>query len=427
MASFMDRLKTSYNLFKVMGEGVEVQPEHHVTSMVPSMMNTRVSFDSTQAVLAPILTRISIDAAAIPLRHIMVDSEDEFVTVRKSELNDRLSIMANIDQTGRAFIQDSVKIMLEEGAVALVPVEFTSRDIGDPALEILSIRAGIITEWFNRSVQVSVYNEMIGERVEKTLPKHFIAIAYNPLYSVMNDRNSTLRRLINKLALLDRSDSATYSNNLDLILQMSFALKNDRLAAEAQRRIENLEEQLSNTRYGIGYIDANEKITQLNRPVNNALVENVASLTDSLHSQLGLTPNVFSGEASQEEMIAYNNRTVLPIMNALGDAMIGAFFSRTSIRQGHRVRAIPDLFKMVPLTQFSEAADSLTRNEIMTSNEIRAQIGLRPSLEPEADNLRNKNLNKSNEAAAGGAMEAPIPIAEPVSQPPSNGSEEPKE
>ena len=231
-------------------------------------------------------------------------------------------------------------------------------------------------------------------RVDKILDKGFVAICYNPLYAVMNEPNSTLRRLIDKLALLDTADARIYSNQLDLILQLPFTLKNDRMADEANRRLTLIEEQLYQRKYGIAYIDANEKLTQLNRPVTNTLFESIEGLTASLHSQLGLTPSIFSGTATQDELVLYNNRTVLPVVKALTDGMIGAFFSRTAIRQGNSIMAFPSLFKMAPLEIFADAADKLTRNEIMTSNEVRAVVGLRASDEPDADTLRNKNLNK---------------------------------
>ena len=392
MPSFMDRIKVSWNVLT--NKEFEVGPEGSITSNVPSGLSTRIRYDNTTAVLAPILARIAIDGAAIPIKHVLLDERDQFKEVKRTELNDRLNIMANVDQTGTAFIHDAIMTMLSTGACALVPIEIS----GDPrsgTYDILSMRVAEILQWNNYSVEVEVYNEIIGDKVQKVLPKSYVAIAYNPMYAVMNASNSTLRRLIDRLALLDSADNRTYSNQLDIILQLPFTLKNDRRAEEAERRVLILEEQLQNRKYGIAYIDATEKVTQLNRPVTNALFETIASLTDSLHSQLGLTPAIFAGTASQEELVLYNNRTVLPIVHALSEAMVGAFFSRTAISQGNSVQAFPELFKMAPLLEFADAADKLTRNEIMTSNEVRAEVGLPPSADPEADKLRNKNLNKS--------------------------------
>ena len=404
MPSFMDRLKLSYNILR--SKGVDVGPEQMVTSSAPSSVYSGLRYDSNASVLAPIKTRIAIDAANIPIKHILVDELGQFLEDKESELNDRLSIMANIDQTGKAFLQDAVTTMLEEGACALVPIEISASP-SSGTYDILSMRVGTIVEWFNYSVRVEVYNEAIGERTQITLPKSFVAICYNPMYSVMNEPNGTLRRLVEKLALLDQADGRLYSPQLDLVLQLPYALKNERRQNEANRRLEILEEQLYNRKYGIGYIDATEKLTQLNRPVTNTLADTVDGLMSSLHSQLGLTPTIFAGTATQEEMLLYYNRTILPIMNTLADNMVGAFFSRTAIRQGNSIMVFPDLFKMAPLETFAEAADKLTRNAIMTSNEVRAVVGMVPHPDPDADALRNKNLNQSDQGVPGQAEEAP--------------------
>lgn len=398
MPSFMDRLKLSYNVLR--NKEPTVDDSQMVMSSAPPLVYSGLRYDTNASVLAPIKTRIAIDAANIPIKHVLVDELNQFLETRNSELNDRLSIMANVDQTGMAFIQDAVMTMLEEGACALIPVEIS----GPPnsgSYDILSMRVGTIVDWYNYSVRVEVYNEIVGERVEKVLPKSFVAICYNPLYAVMNEPNGTLRRLVEKLALLDSADNRLYSKHLDLVLQLPFTLKSDRRQTEAQRRLDTLEAQLYDTNYGIAYIDATEKVTQLNRPVTNSLFETVEALSTSLHSQLGLTPAVFSGTASQEEMLHYYNRTILPIMNTLADAMVGAFFSRTAIRQGNRIMVFPSLFKMAPLETFAEAADKLTRNAIMSSNEVRAVVGMRPHPDPDADALRNKNLNQSDNLAPG--------------------------
>ena len=394
MPSFMDRLKLSYNVLRNRRE--LVGPEQMVTSTIPSSIYSALTYDTNNAVLAPIKTRIAIDASSIPINHVLIDELGQFIETRQSELNDRLTIMANVDQSGTAFIQDAVMTMLEEGACALVPIEIS----GSPSsgtYDILSMRVATITEWFNYSVKVEVYNELTGDRTSKILPKSFVAVCYNPLYSVMNEPNSTLRRLIDKLALLDVADGRLYSPQLDLILQLPYSLKNERRETEAARRLVSLEEQLYSRKYGVGYIDATEKITQLNRPVTNTLSDTVEGLTTSLHSQLGLTPSIFAGTATEGEMVLYNNRTILPIMKSLTDAMVGAFFSRTAIRQGNSVMVFPNLFKMAPLETTAEAVDKLTRNAIMSSNEVRAVFGLTPSEDPDADALRNKNLNQADQ------------------------------
>jgi hypothetical protein len=324
----------------------------------------------------------------------LIDESDRFIEVKKSELNDRLSLMANLDQTGRAFIQNSVMTMLNEGACALVPIEVSSNPKAG-TFEILSIRVGTITEWFSYDVRVSVYNELIGDRVEIMLPKSFVAIPYNPFYSVMNESTSTLRRLKDKLALLDSADGRLYSQKLDLLLQLPYVLKGDKREEEATRRLRIIEDQLYESKYGIAYTDINEKVIQLNRPVTNTLLDSVDGLKKDLYNELGLTESIVNGTADDEAMIAYINRTIVPIIDAITEAMIGTFFTRTAIRQGNTIRAFPNLFKMVGLEKFSEASDKLTRNAIMSSNEIRGVLGLKPDESPDSDSLRNKNLNQS--------------------------------
>lgn len=399
--SFMDRAKQAYNILRNREEPY-IPPEFTVSSVTNSAASiNRLRYDTTKAVLAPIQNRISIDASSVPIRHVMTDENKQFLYVKESELNDRLTYMANVDQTGRALIQDAVQTMLSEGVAALVPVEVSANPYYGGSYDILSLRVATITQWFNYSVRVSVYNELIGEREEKTLPKSFLAICYNPMYSVMNEANSTMRRLIDALALLDIADSRFYSPSLDLIIQLPYTLKTDKRVEEANRRLAALEEQLQDKQYGIGYIDATERITQLNRPATNTLMEKVNTLTEALYSQLGLTTAVRQGTATQEEMVAYNNRTIIPVINAIIEPMVGAFFTRTAIRQGNSIMAFPNLFKMAPIEIVSESADKLTRNEIMSTNEVRAAIGLPKSKDPSADELRNKNLNRSDNVKPG--------------------------
>jgi hypothetical protein len=395
MPSFMDRAKAAFNVLTNTGSGgVEYAPQDVLATYGPMYGGTISITDSTKTILAPIVTRIAIDVASIPIRHVLLDEHKRLKEYKESELNDRLTIRANLDQSGVAFIHDAVSTMLFTGSVALVPIETDSNPVLG-TFDIMSVRAAPITDWYNRTVEVHVYNEMTGEREYKILPKAYVGIAYNPLYAVMNEPNSTLRRLVDRLALLDVADGKLFSPQLDLILQMPYSLKSSRQRDEAERRATAIEEQLgADRKYGIAYVGATEKITQLNRPVTNDLVKTVEGLASSLHSQLGLTPAVFSGNAEQGEMVNYYNRTVAPIIKALTDAMVGSFLTRTAIRQGHSVMAFPDLFKMAPLLEVADAADKLTRNEVVTSNEVRVRIGLPPAKSPEADELRNKNLNK---------------------------------
>lgn len=404
MAGFMDRLKQSTNvLLNGMPPAIAKPADDDLITSYSShtSASNRITYDSKTSVLAPIVARISMDVAAVPIRHVIVDEYQKFVSIRKSELNERLSIRANLDQSGVAFIQDAAVTLLTEGVCALVPVDIKTSPTNGDSFDIMSIRVGSVTAFKNKSVELMVYDEAIGDRRPITLKKDFVALAYNPLASVMNEPNSTLNRLVDRLALLDTADGKLFSPNLDLIVQLPYAVKNDRRVSEAERRMTAINEQLSDSKLGIAYIDATEKVTQLNRPVTNILFETVKGLQESLHSQLGLTPNVFAGTATPEEMLSYNNRTIMPIVKALTDAMVGSFFTRTAISQGHFVIGMPDLFKMAPIGDIAEAADKLTRNEIMTSNEIRGHIGLPPSSDPEANELRNKNLNKSDNMPEG--------------------------
>lgn len=404
MAKFMDRIKQSINIItgNTPPPPIAAVPQENLLPSYGQSASSynRITYDSRDAVLSPIVSRISIDVASVPIRHVLVDDFKKFKALKKSELDDRLCIRANLDQSGAAFIQDAVTTVLTYGYCALVPIDISTSPTSGDNIDILSLRVGTITEWKNKSVTVSVYNENSGRPQEITLNKDFVAIVYNPLYNVMNETNSTLRRLVDRLALLDMADGKMFSPGLDIIVQLPYTLKTDKRVEEAERRIAAIESQLEDSKRGIAYIDATEKITQLNRPVTNTLFETVKSLTESLHSQLGLTPAIFAGNASPEEMLSYNNRTVLPIIKALTDAMVGSFLSRTAISQGQWVLGLPDLFKMAPIGVIAEAADKLTRNEIMTSNEIRMAIGLPPSDDPDADSLRNKNLNKSDNETA---------------------------
>lgn len=407
MPSFTDRMRSAYKVLR--GKPFNIENDEMLPSYIPAISSSsyRVSYESTTSVLAPIQNRIAMDVANVPLRHAKIGDAEEFYGIKKSELNDRLAYSANIDQTGTAFVQDAVMTMLDSGSCVLLPTE-TSAPPSTGNYDILSIRVGTVSRWFNYSVEVDVYNELVGHRVKINVPKSYVAIIYNPLYAVMNEPNSTMKRLIDKLALLDIADGRLYSAQLDLILQMNFAAGTSRKKAEARRRLLEFESQLYERKYGVAYIDATEKVTQLNRPVPNSLVQTVDGLTQSLHSQLGMTPAVFNGTASQEETLAYNNKTIYPILKAMAEGMTVSFFSRTAIRQGNAIKPIRDLFKMAPLSELAEAADKLSRNEIMTSNEIRSRLELPVSEDPNADELRNKNLNRADQVVPGEELQQQV-------------------
>lgn len=395
MPGFRERARVAWNVLN------NNLPEPSIEAMIPSYQDTYTNAwrDSQTAVLAPIKTRIAIDTAAVPIRHVIVDDEGRFKDTKTGHLDDRFNLKANIDQTGRDFVQDLTMTMLEDGVAAIVPVDTSTSPIGSTSYDIMTMRVGRVLEWFNKEVKLHVYNLAVGERVEITLPKSYVAICYNPLYSIMNEPNSTLKRLIDKLALLDISDSKINSPNLDMILHLPYALRGSKKTSEADARLAALTTQLQNSSYGMAYVDATEKITQLNRPVTNSLQDQVQYLEAKLHAQLGLSEAVFNGTASSEEMLGYYNRTVKPLLDTITDSVKNSFLTRTAISQGQSIMAFQDLFKMAPVEVLAEAADKFTRNEIMTGNEVRSALGLKPSSDPSADELRNKNLNKEVDEA----------------------------
>lgn len=347
-----------------------------------------------------------MDAAAIDIKHVRLDEDGRYIETIDSSLNSCLSLEANIDQTGRAFIQDVVMSMLDEGAVAIVPVD----TIGDPYMEAYSIetmRTGKIVQWYPYHVRVSVYNEKTGQKEEITVSKRSVAIIENPLYSVMNEPNSTLQRLIRKLSLLDAVDEQSSAGKLDLIVQLPYIIKTEARRAQAEQRRSDIEKQLAGSKYGIAYTDGTERITQLNRPIENNLMKQIEYLTSMLFSQLGLTQGILDGSADEKTMLNYYNRTIEPIMSAIADEMKRKFLTRTARSQMQSIEFFRDPFKLTPVSDLAEISDKMTRNEIMTSNEVRQIIGMKPSDDPEADELRNKNLNKSNEQIQNGYGDQP--------------------
>ena len=393
MADFRKSVKNTYN---VLTERISRKAREGATlSMTVSSTGGMAVRDSTTAILAPLVNRIAMDAASIPIRHVEVDEHGSYVrTVADSHLNKRFSMDANLDQTGRALIQQSIEMMLSIGVIAVVP---TLTDI-DPTLgegyKIEALRSGIITEWFNRSVAIDLYDESVGFTRNVTLPKTYVAIAANPLYAVMNAPNSTLKRLQEKLVLLDSADVKAISPGLDIILQLPHGIKNSERVRVAREQAELLNDQLAGNNYGIGFVGAMDKITQLNRKVENNLPERVAALTTLLYNHLGLTPSVLDGSATPDEMVNYYNRTVFPVLAALVDPMRIAFLSKNLRTRNQDIMASPNLFKMAPIDVLAKAADLFTRNEVMTGNEVRGQLGLPKREDPGADELRNKNLNQ---------------------------------
>lgn len=356
----------------------------------------RIILGSGREMISSIYNRIGIDVAAIPLRHVRLNNDGRYADTIKSPLNNCLSIEANIDQTARSFILDTVISLCDEGAVAVVPVD-TSTNPKKGSYDVFTMRVGEIVQWFPYHVQVNLYNEHTGLMELVTVPKTNTAIIENPLYTVMNAPNSTLKRLMEKLRILDVIDNQSGSGKLDLIIQLPYVIKTDTRRKQAEDRRDAIETQLKDSQYGIAYVDGTEKIIQLNRPAENNLMGQIEYLTSMLFSQLGLTPAVFDGTASESEMINYYNRTVEPILSAIADSMKRVFITPTGRSQGQSIMAFKDPFRLVTAETLAELADKFTRNEIISSNELRSVIGMKPSSDPGADELRNKNLNQGNE------------------------------
>ena len=357
----------------------------------------RLTRGNERSIITSVYNRIALDVAAIDIRHVKLDEDDRFSEIIDSGLNNCLALDANIDQTGRAFIQDAVMSMLDEGCVALVPIETTFNPQQTGSFDINTIRTGKILDWYPKHVRVSVYNERSGKREEIVLPKDTIAIIENPLYAVMNEPNSTMQRLIRKLNLLDAIDEQSGSGKLDLIIQLPYVVKTEARRQQAEARRKDIEMQLAGSKYGIAYTDGTEKVTQLNRSVDNNLMKQIEYLTSMLYSQLGITQAVLEGTADEKTMLNYYSRTIEPIIAAIVDEMKRKFLTKTARTRRQSIVFFRDPFKLVPVDNIAEIADKFTRNEIMTSNEIRQKIGMKPSKDPKADKLINSNLNQPEE------------------------------
>lgn len=357
----------------------------------------KLSRGHERSIVSAVYNRIAIDCAAIDIKHVRTDINGKYKDDIKSDLNDCLTVSANKDQTGRAFIQDAVMSMMDEGSICIVPVDTDIDPTNHDSVKILSIRVGKVCEWYPDHVRVDVYNDRNGRHQEVTLPKTAVCLIENPLYAVMNEPNSTLQRLIRKLNILDAIDEQSGSGKMDLIIQLPYVTKTEARRQQAEQRRKDIEVQLTGSKYGIAYIDAAEHVTQLNRPVENNLMSQIEYLTSMLYSQLGITDEVMKGTADEATMLNYYNRTIEPIMAAIADEMKRKFLTKTARSQLQSIEFFRDPFRLVPVNQIAEIADKFTRNEIMTSNEIRAVVGMKPSDDPRANELRNKNLNKSNE------------------------------
>lgn len=357
----------------------------------------RLSRGNERSIVTAIFNRIALDVAAISIRHCDLDDEDRFKSYRSSKLDNCLNLETNIDQTSRAFFQDAVMSMFDEGCVALVPVDTIGNPVFTKSYDIVTMRTGRILAWYPDKVTVELYNDKTGLKQSITLPKSIVAIVENPLYAIMNEPNSTLQRLIRKLNLLDSIDEQSSSGKLDLIIQLPYVVKSESRRAQAEQRRQDIERQLTGSKYGIAYTDGTEKVIQLNRAVENNLLKQVEYLTSMLYSQLGITDTILNGTADEQTMLNYYSRTIEPIVSSFVDEMIRKFLTKTARSQKQSILFFRDPFKLVPVDKLAEIADKFTRNEILSSNEIRSIVGRKPSDDPKADQLINSNLNHSPE------------------------------
>ncbi len=390
----MDRIKKSWNAFR----NAEQQTDDYglyVTSPYyggGSPSRPRLTIYTERSIVSSIYTRISIDVAGLIIKHIKIDADGRYIGDVPSSLNECLKWQPNIDQSPRPFRQDIAMTLFDRGVAAIVPVDTTRNPQNSAIFDIYSLRVGEVVSWYPKHVRLSVYNENQGKREEITLEKRFVAIIENPLYSVMNEPNSTLQRLIRKLSLLDSIDEQSGSGKLDLIIQLPYVIKSEARRQQAEKRREDIEFQLKGSQYGIAYTDGTEKITQLNRPAENNLLKQVEYLQNMLYNQLGLTEEVMNGTANEETMLNYFNRTIEPIVDAIIESMQRAFLGPSGSRGDERIQYFRDPFKLVPVTNVAEIADKFTRNEILSANEIRDFLGIKPSDDPKADKLVNSNM-----------------------------------
>lgn len=389
MVDFGARLKHAWNAFTNPNTN-ETWDLGTTYSIRPDRIRSYIS--NERSIITAIYNRISIDAAAISIRHVRLDNNNRFLEDIDSGLNNCFTLEANIDQTARAFRQDIVMTLLERGVVAIVPVDTTINPLKSGSFDIKTLRVGDIIQWYPKHVRVSVYNDQTGRREEIVLEKKVVAIVENPLYSVMNEPNSTLQRLLRKLALLDSVDEQSSSGKLDIIIQLPYVIKSEARRQQAEQRRKDIEFQLKGSQYGIAYTDGTEKITQLNRPAENNLMKQVEYLTTLLFGQLGITPEVMNGVADEKAMLNYINRTIEPIMTSIVEACKRSFLTKTAISQKQSIEFFREPFKLVPINDIAEIADKFTRNEILSSNEFRQIVGFKPSNDPKADQLVNSNM-----------------------------------
>lgn len=397
MPTFTERIQHAWNAFMNRDPTVSNNfNASYVTGYRPDRV--RLTRGNERSIITAIYNRIAIDVSSVDIKHVRLDEEERYLETIKSGLTEALTVSANIDQTGRDLVRDIVLSLFDEGCVAVVPVDTTLNPLISGSYDIQSLRTGKVTRWYPEYVTINLYNQHTGRREDITLPKKVVAIIENPLYAVMNEPNSTLQRLIRKLNQLDYIDEQSTSGKLDLIIQLPYIVKSEARRKQAEQRRKDIEMQLAGSKYGIAYTDGTERITQLNRAVENNMWQEIKDLTQMLYNQLGMTEAILDGTADEKARLNYMETTVKPVLNAIVDEMARKFLTKTARTQGQTVMYFSDPFSLVPVSDIAEIADKFTRNEILTPNEIRQIIGRKPSDDPQADKLRNRNINQSDEA-----------------------------
>ncbi len=402
--SLMDRLKRSWNAFTSRDpteEKFTYRNSYVMSSYSSRPDRMRFSRGNERSIVTAIYNRIAVDVASVPVMHVRLGEDGRYNSIINSGFNNCITTEANIDQTGRAFMQDVVMTMLDEGCVVIVPTDTSDDPTLSESYDIISLRTGRVVQWYPSAVRVKVYNERTGKREEITLPKRTVAVVENPLYAIINEPNSVLQRLIRKLNILDVIDEQSGSGKLNIIVQLPYITRTPARQNQAAERLRTIEDQLTNSPYGIAYIDSTEKITQLNRSVDNNMLSQIEYLTNMLYGQLGISQAILDGSANEQQMLNYNNRTIEPILSAIVDEMYRKFLSKTARTQGQSIKFYRDPFKLVPMNEIAEIADKFTRNEILSANEVRQGIGYRPSSDPRADELINSNNVSKSEDEVG--------------------------
>lgn len=391
--SFTSRLRNAWDVFR----NKDPTPNEVSISGSYNPARSRLSYGVDRTFLSSLYNRLATDVASVDFRHVLIDENGKYLDDVNDELSKRLNMSANIDQTYQSFILELALTMFDKGCAAIIPVETSTNPFLTESYDVLQFRVGTVIEWYPNYVRMEVYNSSKGEKEQIVFPKMRTAIVQNPFFTVMNERSSVLQRLTRKLALLDQADERANSGKLDILIQLPYETNSERKKNYAEDRRKSIEDQIASSRYGIAYISGTERVVQLNRPAENNLLEQIKYQTGLLYNQLGITEQVFDGTADEQAMMNYYNRTIEPIANEIATAMTRTFLSKTARTQGHRIMYFRDPFKLVPVTQVAEIADKLTRNAILSSNEFRAILGYRPSDEPIADELSNKNLNREND------------------------------